>query len=523
VIFIGILTRHDVRTKCEPAEAENKMSNTVKKYERFTELAKELADLDHAQGLLSWDQEVCMPPKGTASRARALGTLAGVGHERLTDPELIEIVAELTVDGLQGDQAVNVRQLRRDQDRAVCLPKSLVVEMTETASLAHEAWVEAREKSDFTTFQPWLQKLVDLKLREAEAVGYEGSVYNALFDEYEPFSTVETLEPLLTELRARLVPLVEAIRTSGRADVDLLDGQKFDVGTQAAFGRQVMAELGFDLQAGRLDVSVHPFCSGTSPDDVRLTTRYSPAELTSSLFGVIHETGHGLYEQGLPVVEGMPVGSAISLGIHESQSRMWENMVGRSREFWVHYLPKLVTHFPRLASLSVDQIYAAVNRVQASLIRVEADEVTYNLHILLRFELEKALMEGELSVADLPGEWNARMESYLGIRPSNDTEGVLQDVHWSFGGIGYFPTYTLGNLYGAQFYHQACADLGDLPAQIASGDLSKLLTWLRENIHSVGQRRTAGELIEDVTGEPLRVDYLMEYLEGKFKPLYGLS
>ncbi len=319
------------------------------------------------------------------------------------------------------------------------------------------------------------------------------------------------------------MPLVGGILDSRLATDDLLT-RPFDVTAQESFGRRVMTDLGFDLEAGRLDVAVHPFCSGTSPSDVRLTTRYSADLMQTSLFGIIHETGHGLYEQGLPDAEGMPVGGAISLGIHESQSRMWENMVGRSREYWEHYLPTLAEHFPeQLAGVEVDRIYAAVNRVEASLIRVEADEVTYNLHILLRFELEKALIEGDLAVKDLPGAFADRMETYVGIRPDSDVDGVLQDIHWSVGLIGYFATYTLGNLYAAQFYRKASADLENLPAQIAAGNLSGLLGWLREHIHSVGQRRTAAELVQDVTGEPLCVDYLMEYLEGKFKPLYGLS
>ena len=246
--------------------------------------------------------------------------------------------------------------------------------------------------------------------------------------------------------------------------------------------------------------------------------------IAPDLAGIIHETGHGLYEQGLPDAEGMPVGGAISLGIHEPQARMWENLVGRSREYWQHYLPVLGEHFPeQLAGVDVDRFYAAANQVAASLIRVEADEVTYNLHILLRFELEKALIEGELSVQDLPGEWNDRMEKYVGIRPDSDADGVLQDIHWSVGLIGYFATYSLGNLYAAQFYRQASADLTDLPQQIASGEFSGLLGWLRSNIHAVGKRRTAAELVQDVTGEPLKVEYLMDYLEGKFKPLYGLD
>jgi carboxypeptidase Taq len=499
------------------------MGNSAAQYERFVVLVKELADVSHAQDLLGWDQEVNMPAKGVNPRARALGTLAGIRHDRLTAPELVDLVTALSEAGLQGDQAVNLRELKRSQQRAQRIPKALIVEMTQTESLSHEAWVEARKTDNFATFQPWLEKVFELKRQIAESVGYTGSIYNALFDEYEPYAQVEEVEPVLADLRQRLVPLVAGIRDSGHVADDLLS-RTFDVTAQQTFGRQVMTDLGFDLQAGRLDVAVHPFCSGTSPSDVRLTTRYSPAQMQTSLFGIIHETGHGLYEQGLPDSEGMPVGGAISLGIHESQSRMWENLVGRSREYWQHYLPVLGEHFPeQLAGVDVDRFYAAANQVAASLIRVEADEVTYNLHILLRFELEKALIEGELSVQDLPGEWNDRMEKYVGIRPDSDADGVLQDIHWSVGLIGYFATYSLGNLYAAQFYRQASADLTDLPQQIASGEFSGLLGWLRSNIHAVGKRRTAAELVQDVTGEPLKVEYLMDYLEGKFKPLYGLD
>ena len=499
------------------------MDNSAVQYERFTQLVQELADVGHAQGLLSWDQEVCMPPRGAAGRARAMGTLAGVHHDRHTAPELVELVEALSEADLEGDRAVNVREMKRSQQRALRIPKALIVELTQTESLSHEAWVEARKTDDFPTFRPWLEKVFELKRQVAEAVGYTGSIYNALFDEYEPYARVEEVGPVLADLRQRLVPLVGGILES-RSATDGLLTRPFDVTAQESFGRRVMTDLGFDLEAGRLDVAVHPFCSGTSPSDVRLTTRYSADLMQTSLFGIIHETGHGLYEQGLPDAEGMPVGGAISLGIHESQSRMWENMVGRSREYWEHYLPTLAEHFPeQLAGVEVDRIYAAVNRVEASLIRVEADEVTYNLHILLRFELEKALIEGDLAVKDLPGAFADRMETYVGIRPDNDADGVLQDIHWSVGLIGYFATYTLGNLYAAQFYRKASVDLENLPAQIAAGNLSGLLGWLREHIHSVGQRRTAAELVQDVPGEPLCVDYLMEYLEGKFKPLYGLS
>lgn len=493
------------------------------KYEEFCGRVQELSDLGYAGGMLSWDQETCMPRRGARARAQALGSLAGLHHEKHTDPRLVELVETLSAADLEGDAAVNVREVQRSQQRALRLPKDLVVELSRTQSLAHEAWVEARSNDDFAQFQPWLEKLLGLQARVAQAVGYEGSVYNAFLDEYEPYARVEEITPMLAELRGRLVPLAGAILDKGPVQNPRF-ARSWDVARQEAYGRQVIGDLGFDWDAGRLDVSVHPFCGGVGPDDVRITTRYQPDELTSSLFGMIHETGHGLYEQGLPQDQyGLPVCESISLGIHESQSRMWENMVGRSRAFWEFQLPRMQRFFPdELAGVSVDEMYLEVNRVAASMIRVEADEVTYNLHILLRFELEQALVAGDIAVADLPGLWNERMQEYLGIRPANDAEGVLQDIHWSSGLMGYFPTYTLGNLYAAQLFLQARQDLGDLEAQFARGETAPLLGWLREHVHSRGRRVTASELITDITGQPLTIDPLMDYLEKKFGDLYQL-
>jgi len=496
-----------------------------KTYKAFVERLHELADISHAQGLMHWDQETYMPPRGAAMRARALGTLAGLYHERLTAPALVALVADLKDAALTGDAAVNVREIDRQQSRSLKLPKELVVELSQTESLGHEAWVEARKKSDFALFRPWLEKIVALKKEVAERVGYEGAMYNALLDEYEPYAQVEQIVPVFDQLRAQLVPLVEQIVATGQHPARGVLDQAYPIEQQELLGQQVLADLGFDLQAGRLDLAVHPFCSGTSRDDVRLTTRYSADWLPGALFGTIHEAGHGLYEQGLPAdANGTPAGASISLGIHESQSRLWENMVGRSKAFWTHYLPKLRVLFPQqLSAVDLDAFYAAVNQVGPSLIRVEADEVTYNLHILLRFELECDLIEGRVAVAELPTAWNERMEQYLGIRPPDDARGVLQDTHWSCGLLGYFPTYALGNLYAAQFFHQAHQDLPDLEAQIAQGAFGPLKTWLNEKIHARGARVTASELVEEVTGAALRVDCFIDYLREKFGALYGLS
>ena len=497
------------------------MSDT---YEPFMAKVAELADIGHAEGMLSWDQETYMPPKGAAMRARAQGTLAGLHHERLTAPELVGLVKDLKGQDLTGDAAVNVREVGRSQDRALKIPKELVVELSQTESLSHEAWIAAREKADFAHFQAWLEKILELKKEVAERVGYEGTIYNALLDEYEPYTRAENIEPVFAALKDKLVPLVEKIAATGKFPARGVLDQDFPVAEQEELGRQVLEDLGFDLEAGRLDVAVHPFCSGTSRDDVRLTTRYSADWLPGSLFGTIHEAGHGLYEQGLPEdAVATPAGGSVSLGIHESQSRLWENMVGRSRAFSTHYLPRLKALFPtQLQNVNLDEFYAAVNQVEPSLIRVEADEVTYNLHILLRFELERDLFEGRVEVKDLPSVWNERMQQYLGVCPPDDAQGVLQDVHWSFGLMGYFPTYTLGNLYGAQFFHQAQQELPDLEGQIGRGEFGGLKTWLNDKVHNRGSRLRASELVEEVTGEKLSADYFTNYLEAKFGALYNL-
>ena len=493
-------------------------------YARLLEVMSELADIAHAQALMGWDQETNMPPKGARMRARSLGTLAGIYHDKLTMQSLVDLIEDLKQADLAGDEAVNLRQLDREQARARKIPRELIVELSETASLSHEAWVKARADDDFAHYRPWLEKMLHLKTQVADIVGFEGSIYNALLDEYEPYATAEEIGPVFGELRQHLVRMVEKIATVDRPPFDALE-RPFPVALQEQFGRRIMEEMGFDLEAGRLDRSVHPFCSGIGPEDVRLTTRYDGNGFTQSLFGIIHETGHGLYEQGLPAdQETLPAGRAVSLGIHESQSRLWENMIGRSRRFWSHYLPALKELFPtQLDGVDLDAFYGAINRVEPSLIRVEADEVTYNLHILLRFELERELLAGELSVAELPEAWNQRMEDYLGIRPPNDALGVLQDVHWSLGLFGYFPTYTLGNLYAAQLYDSAVRDIPDLDEQVSRGELMPLKSWLNAKVHQRGSRLQAGELVREVAGKGLEIGPFVGYLNEKFGRLYDLD
>ncbi len=476
---------------------------------------QELRDLGAAAALLSWDQEVMLPPRGAPARARQSAALAGVLHERLCDPALGRLLAEAAAAGAAGLDAAAVREATRDRDRAVRVPRELVTELAAATSVAQQAWVGARERADWAAFAPHLARLVALKRREAEAVGYDAEPYDALLDEFEPGARAATLTPLFARLREEIVAL---LGTVGDAPAEGPLTGDFPIARQETLSREVLAFMGFDLEAGRLDVSAHPFTTGTSRGDVRLTTRYDPRDLRVGLYATIHEAGHGLYEQGIPdELAGTPLADAASLGIHESQSRLWENMIGRSREFWEHWAPRVRALFPdRLEGVTAEAMYRAVNAVRPSLIRIEADEVTYNLHIVLRFELERALLAGEIAVEDLPAHWNARLRETLGVRPADDAEGVLQDIHWACGLFGYFPTYTLGNLYAAQFHAQACRDIGDLPGLIARGDTAPLLAWLRAKIHARGRILPAQELCREVTGRGLETGPFVAYLRAKF-------
>jgi carboxypeptidase Taq len=369
-----------------------------------------------------------------------------------------------------------------------------------------------------------LEKMIGLKRQEAAALGYTTTPYDPLLDDYEPHATTAEVGAVLAGLRDALTPLVQAIIGSGRrVDASVLKGE-FLPAPQESFGQEISAAIGFDYDAGRLDATAHPFCGGAGPGDVRLTTRYNPRDFADGFFSILHEAGHGMYEQGLPREHyGLPTGEAVSLGIHESQSRMWENQVGRSRAFWEHVLPRAQQAFPgALASASLEGFYAAINDVRPSLIRVDADEVTYNLHILIRFELERAMIEDDLQAADLPSAWREKYQTYLGVAPHNDADGVLQDVHWSAGLFGYFPTYSLGNLYAAQFFQQAGADLGDQSGAFRRGEFAQLLAWLREKIHRHGQRFTAPELVLRATGKPLSHTAWIDQMRAKYGELYRL-
>ena len=409
-------------------------------------------------------------------------------------------------------------------DKSVKIPQRLIEEITHTTTMAQGVWAQARVNDDFPKFLPWLEKILKLELEVAKCLGYKKEAYDALLDNYEPGATYESIGKVFADLRKELVPLVAAIKDSKRnPDLSIIE-REYPVDRQAMFGQSGSIAIGFDFQAGRLDITAHPFCSGIGPGDTRITTRYNPRHFGQAFFGILHESGHGIYDQGLdPAHFGMPRGESVSLGIHESQSRMWENLVGRSRPFWKHFFPRAQQMFPEaLGDVKFDDFYFAINDVRPSLIRVEADEVTYNLHILLRFELEYALLKGDLSPKDLPGAWNEKFKQFFGITPPTDADGCMQDVHWSAGYIGYFPTYTLGNLYSAQFFAKAKEDIKDLDTQFAAGNFSELKKWLNKNIHSHGKRYRAEKLVQVVTGKPLSHQPLMSYLKTKYGELYGL-
>ena len=498
-------------------------------------LKSRLLDIQHlkdAAALLSWDQETYMPAGGGQTRAEQLATLQTLAHAKFVSPDIEDLLLHHIdpTTGLANTEAIDdaskalLRETWRDFSRAKKLPSDFVNRRERECSLAQQVWAEARRRDDFMHFLPNLQTVVALKFEEIDYMGYDDSPYDALLDTYEPGATVAQLQPLFATLRHGLLELLQHVREAASPD-DRLLFQSYDEQQQLAFGKLVLHGMGYDFNRGRLDLSAHPFTTSFHPTDVRVTTRVFEKDLPSCLFSCIHEGGHGLYEQGLPQEQyGTPLGEAISLGIHESQSRLWENNVGRSKAFWTHFFPSLQQHFPsQLGAISLDAFHAALNRVKPSLIRVEADEVTYNLHIMVRFEIELALIEKRVAVKDLPGLWQEKMQEYLGIVPERDAEGVLQDVHWSLGALGYFPTYTLGNLYAAMFFQQACQDIPALETEIQRGHLLSLKTWLNRNIHQYGRQYSSADLLHRITGRALSVKPFLSYLQTKIGNIYGFT
>jgi len=485
-----------------------------------------LGDLGAAADLLSWDQDTYMPPGAAEGRGQQLATLSSLRHARLTGEPLADLLDALEgADLPEGSvELAMVREARRQAERARAVPARLVEELARRSSSARVAWSRARAEDRFELFAPELAEMFALKREEADAVG-GGSRYDALLDEYEPGATATGLQTLFAPLRAEQVALLEAIRASGvQHPADMLE-RGYPVAAQRELCLRTVAGFGYDLERGRLDVTLHPFATAIGRDDVRITTRYDEHFLSTALFGAMHEAGHAMYEQGVdPALQRTSLGGGASLGVHESQSRLWENLVGRSLAYWEGAYPRLRSTFPaQLGGVGLDEFYRAVNRVEGSLIRVEADEVSYNLHVLVRFELELALLQGDLDVADLPGAWNELYLEYLGLAPASDADGCLQDIHWAAGLIGYFPTYALGNLMSAQLYAAAKRAEPHLDDAVRSGDFAPLLGWLRDNVHRHGSRYRPAELLERATGAGLSANAYMSYLTNKYAELYPLG
>jgi carboxypeptidase Taq len=497
----------------------------------FTELRQRLAeisDLGRARALLAWDERTMMPRGGAEARADQLATLARLRHERLASDELASLLDALRPRAerlpYDSDEASLVRVAQRDSDKARRVPAELRAEITRTASVAEHAWVEARRSSDFSLFAPHLERNVELKRRYAECFEPFDHPYDPLLDDFEPEAKTAAVRPVLEELRRGLVPLIDAVRESGHEVDDSPLRGSFPIARQRELVGEVIAGLPLPADTWRLDETVHPFATAIATDDVRLTTRYDEAYLGTALWGAMHEAGHALYETGIDSgLRRTPLCRAPSLGFHESQSRLWENWVGRSRGFIEHLRPRLATAFPdELANATAEQIYRAANRVEPSLIRVEADEVTYNLHIVLRFELELQIFDRTLALEDLPEAWSEHMREYLGVDVPDDARGVLQDVHWAAGSFGYFPTYALGNLIAAQIWDSASAALDDLDAMVGRGELGPLREWLREHLHRHGGKFTPAEMLERLVGG-LSVDPCLRHLERRVRDVYDLG
>lgn len=496
-------------------------------YEELIRRTREVALIHSAAEVLGWDELTYMPAGGVEHRGNQLAVLAGIVHERSTDPRLGDLLDALEDSSLTSDPeslvASNVRELRRRYQRLVRLPRSLLEELARVTSTAQQVWEVARAEDDFDRLRPWLERIVALKRNEAECLCEPGRQYDALLEDYEPSLCQERLQELFGALRADLQDLLARILGSDPKAHTAILRRDFPIDRQRIFVETLAGAVGFDFQRGRLDTTSHPFFSSIGPDDCRITTRFDPRQVSEAIFATLHEVGHGLYEQGLdPAHYGTPLGESAWLSIHESQARLWENLVGRTRPFWEHFFPVACQVFhDALHGVTLDEFYRAVNHVQPGTNRVRADQVTYDLHIMVRFELEQTLLSGDLPLSDLPGAWNQLYEEYLGVRPANDAEGCLQDSHWASGMFGYFPGYTLGNIYAAQIFAAATGQLGDLGPQFAAGQFGELLDWLTRNVYRHGQRYSTSELIRRVTGSPLDHRPFISTLRTRYAELCG--
>lgn len=492
-------------------------------YQTYKGTAQKAADLGNAAAVLGWDQETYMPEKGFEFRGRQLATLASMAHELTTSDSYGSVLHSLSAgNGLGDNEQQNIRLSLEDYEKNKKLPAAFVEQLTQQTSASYNAWLKARKDNDYSIYAPELEKMIALQKQMADMLGYEGHPYDALLNEYERGATVAMLDPVFAMVKEQLPPLLDKIKHAHQVD-DSFFYRHYPKQQQWDFSLQVLRKMGYDFEAGRQDISEHPFTTSFAPTDVRVTTRVDENNFASLLWSSIHEGGHALYEQGLPHDQyGLPLGAAASLAVHESQSRLWENCIGRSLGAWKYFYSILQQSFKeQLTDVSPDAFYKGMNRVEPSLIRTEADEVTYHFHVLIRYEIEKELISGALLPKDLCGAWNSAYQKYLGIVPPDDKQGVLQDVHWSHGSFGYFPTYSLGSFYAAQYFAQAKKDIPGLPQQVEQGEFAQLLQWLRTNIHQYGRRYKADELCKKVTGEGLNFSVFMQYASEKYAGIYG--
>ncbi len=491
-------------------------------YEQLKTQFKEIGFLNRTIALLDWDHETYLPAKGVNYRADQQAFLSGMAHNRLVSTRTQELIeaCESNQANLSAHELVNIREWRKDYDRSVKLPTEFVERFEKNCSLAKASWAEARRENKFELFSEHLGQIIELSRQKAEYYGYDQTAYDALMDVYEPGCTTESLTPIFADLKKSIVDwLPEAIETTRDISADFLK-DNYPLEGQKKLNEIISKALGFDFESGRIDATTHPFCTELGPHDVRLTTRYEADDFTVSLYSVLHEAGHGLYEQGFKSEHtGTPMAESVSLGIHESQSRLWENKVGRAPEFWNDWHSIACEHLPALKRFTPEQLTKAVNRVSPSFIRVEADEVTYDLHIILRYELEKALIAGDIKVNEIPGVWNEQFKAMFGLEVPDDTHGCLQDIHWSMGGFGYFPTYSLGNLNSAQLYASAEKKLGSKLGSLQNSNYHSLLEWLRKNVHQYGKQYSPDQLMQNATGESTKAHYHWGYLKDRFSSM----
>lgn len=499
-----------------------KSQNSKKNYKKLLKRVKKISNIGEALGFLRWDQEVMMPEKGTPARAMQISTLSSLQHELFTAKETGALLRKIESSELSEKKQSVIREVKREYKRAKRVPNELIEEISETTSKAIPAWEEAKEKDDFSNFSPFLKKTIELKKKYAEKINPDKKPYEVLFEDYEPYISLDKTEKILKELREELVPFIQKI-SSSEADINKeVFNEEVSENTQKELVKEALNLLGFKWDRGRLDVSAHPFTEGNQ-FDTRITTRFQKEPL-EAIMSTIHEFGHATYTLGLPQEEyGTPLGESRDLSIHESQSRLWENHVGRSKEFWRLFLPKIKEKIPSL-NTTLQEVYESVNQVyNDNPIRIEADELTYHMHIVVRFETERKFMEEDLEVDEIPQYWNRKMEKYLKISPENDSEGCLQDIHWAHGGFGYFPTYSLGSVLSAQIYEKVDSEIDNLQKNIAEGNFQPLKDWLRKNIHRHGKRYTTNELIKKSTGKSLSSRSYLEYIKRKYGKLYKID